>query len=101
MCTDGVDAKGGTKEGCGKLVALRNFGIVLIVISFVMLVPMLFVHLLPWNRAGKVAAYAGIYIAADVVFWVGAGLVGTELALKFRRFLNPLNWFRKEEDRSD
>jgi len=96
MAACGEDAKDRTAAGGSKLVAIRNWGIVLIIISFVMLLPMFFVHLLPWTTARKVAAYAFIYIAADVVFYLGIGLVGTEWAVRLRRYLNPFRWFRRK-----
>ena len=55
----------------------------------------LLVPFLPLTTGGKLWASGGLAVAAEVVFWVSALLLGREMALRYRRHLNPRNWFRK------
>jgi len=43
----------------------------------------------------KVFASTVSFILMEVVFWAGGILVGKELFAKYKKQLNPLNWFRK------
>lgn len=43
----------------------------------------------------KVIASTGSLILMEVVFWLGGLLVGKELFTKYKKQLNPKNWFTK------
>lgn len=45
---------------------------------------------------------AGLLIFSEVTFWTGGILLGKEVAKKYRSYLNPKNWKRKNvPDNSD
>lgn len=46
----------------------------------------------------KAGAITGSIIIAEVIFWIGALLVGKEVAAKFKGYLNPKNWRKKSEE---
>lgn len=46
----------------------------------------------------KVIGATVSFILMEVVFWVGGLLVGKELFVRYKKQLNPVNWFRKKED---
>ena len=46
----------------------------------------------------KVAASTTSFILMEVVFWAGGLLVGKELFLKYKKQINPINWFKKERN---
>ncbi|MGW6379944.1 transporter suffix domain-containing protein [Peribacillus butanolivorans] len=50
----------------------------------------------PFPTAVKAGVITGAIIFAEVMFWVGALLVGKEVAAKFKGYLNPKNW-KKEK----
>lgn len=43
----------------------------------------------------KAGIITGSLIVAEVMFWIGAVLVGKEIAAKFKGYLNPANWGKK------
>ncbi|MEC0092101.1 transporter suffix domain-containing protein [Paenibacillus macquariensis] len=43
----------------------------------------------------KAGIITGSIIIAEIMFWIGALLVGKEVASKFKSYLNPKNWRRK------
>ena len=44
----------------------------------------------------KVATSTTSFILMEVVFWTGGLLVGKELFAKYKKQLNPVNWFKKK-----
>ncbi|MGE6376107.1 transporter suffix domain-containing protein [Peribacillus muralis] len=50
----------------------------------------------PLSAAAKAGVITGAIVFAEVMFWVGALLVGKEVAAKYKSYLNPKNW-RKEK----
>ncbi|MGE7758689.1 transporter suffix domain-containing protein [Peribacillus sp. NPDC097895] len=51
----------------------------------------------PFSTAVKAGVITGAIVFAEVMFWVGALLVGKEVAAKYKGYLNPKNW-RKEKE---
>ncbi|MGE7764933.1 transporter suffix domain-containing protein [Peribacillus sp. NPDC096540] len=51
----------------------------------------------PFPTKVKAGVITGAIVFAEVMFWVGALLVGKEVAAKFKSYLNPKNW-RKEKE---
>ena len=45
----------------------------------------------------KVIGSTVSFILMEVVFWVGGFLVGKELYARYKKNLNPKNWFRKPD----
>lgn len=54
----------------------------------------LLVPFLPLTTGGKLWVSGGLAVAAEVVFWVSALLLGREVARRYRRRLDPRRWFR-------
>ncbi|KRF05997.1 hypothetical protein ASG89_19825 [Paenibacillus sp. Soil766] len=55
------------------------------------------------HTGGDMAKWiAGLLIFSEVTFWTGGILLGKEVAKKYRSYLNPKNWKRKNvPDNSD
>lgn len=49
----------------------------------------------PKEKAGIIG---GALVFAEVMFWMGAVLVGREVAAKFKSYLNPKNWRKDKGD---
>jgi len=46
----------------------------------------------------KVIASTTSLVLMEIVFWLGGLLVGKELFTKYKKQLNPRNWFSKKEE---
>lgn len=51
---------------------------------------------LPLSAARRVAIGGALIAVGEVTFWAAVPFLGKEIVLLFRRYLNPLNWFRKK-----
>jgi hypothetical protein len=71
-------------------------GIFLMVFSGVFFGLMLLVPFLKMETGQKVFWSSASFIAMEVTFWTGGLLVGKELFVKYKRQLNPANWFKKK-----
>jgi hypothetical protein len=72
-----------------------KIGLVLIIASCLLWMVILFVPLLPWSIAEKAVAVTSLIAISEVIFWLGILLAGKELAHRYRRQINPIEWWRK------
>ena len=54
----------------------------------------------PLPATTKLAMSPMIIIVAELTFWLGSILAGKELIRKYRKQLNPRNWFAKRQEPS-
>ena len=54
------------------------------------------VAFLPLAGEHKVWVSGGLVVAAEAVFWVSALLLGREAVRRYRRYLDPRTWSRKQ-----
>ena len=71
-------------------------GILLILLSGVAFAAMLMVPFLNLDNRTKVIGSTSAFIAMEVLFWVGGLLVGKELFIRYKSWLDPRKWFRKK-----
>ena len=69
--------------------------VVLLVIPGALYAAVPVVAFLPLTTAQKIGVSTGLVIAAEVVFWVAALLVGGAVISRYRRLFDPRAWFRK------
>ena len=68
---------------------MQKLGLVLIIISFLpWLIIAVIVPFLPSSLAQKAILVPVLLVLAEVLFWLGALLVGKEVVQKYRRYLN-------------
>jgi hypothetical protein len=68
---------------------MQKFGLVLIIISFLpWLIIAVIVPFIPISLPQKAILVPALLILAEVLFWLGALLVGKEVVQKYRRYLN-------------
>jgi hypothetical protein len=72
-----------------------KIGLVLIIISSLMWVVILFIPISPVPIAEKALVVTSLIAISEVIFWLGILLAGKELAHRYRRQLNPIEWWRK------
>jgi hypothetical protein len=76
----------------------KNFriklGIFLMIFSGVFFAITLIVPMFDLPLRTRMLAASASFIMMEVVFWTGGILVGKELFVKYKKQINPLNWFR-------
>jgi hypothetical protein len=74
-----------------------KLGIFLMVFSGVFFALTIIIPLLELPAKTKVVAATASFIMMEVVFWSGGLLVGKELFTRYKKQLNPMNWFNKRK----
>ncbi|MBD2292047.1 transporter suffix domain-containing protein [Anabaena sphaerica FACHB-251] len=68
---------------------MQKLGLVLIIVSFLpWLAIAIILPFLPISVAQKALLVPALLVFAEVLFWLGALLVGKEVVQKYRRYLN-------------
>ncbi|GLC89597.1 transporter suffix domain-containing protein [Lysinibacillus piscis] len=76
----------------GKKSILYKIGMGLLIISLSLWLVPVVTPFLPIATATKAGIIVGVIIVAEVLFWLGALLVGKEVASKIKSYFNPKNW---------
>ena len=80
----------------------KNFqirlGIFMMIFSGVFFGASFVIPLLNLETKYKVIAVSVSLILMEVVFWTGGLLVGKELFKKYKSYLHPKNWFKKNKN---
>lgn len=74
-----------------------KIGIGLILLSGVAFAIMLLFPFLDLEDRTKVIGASSAFIAMEVLFYAGGFLVGKELFIKYKSYLDPRRWFKKKE----
>ena len=77
---------------------LFRIGIILIAVSTLLFASLLIIPFLNITTDIKVTATTIVVIVSEITFWTGGLLVGKEVITKYKKYCNPLNWFRKSKD---
>lgn len=78
-----------------------KLGIFLMIFSGVFFAATLLIPLFDLPTKTKVIASTTSFILMELVFWSGGLLVGKELFAKYKKQLDPRNWFKKKKDSSE
>lgn len=76
--------------------ATKKLGIVLVVLSFILYSGILLVPAMPFSLGVKALITSALVILGEVSFWVGGFILGRDVIKRYKKYLNPLNWFRKD-----
>gem|GEM_PF-670262 len=71
---------------------IYRIGIGLIIASFVVWIVPPFAPFLPLSATAKTLTATGAIAAAEIMFWLGAVLIGKEAAAKLRKYWNVKHW---------
>ena len=74
----------------------KKAGLILTVLSFAFYGAILLVPFTLFQTKAKIVLSSVLAIFGEVSFWVGAVILGKDFVAKYRRFFNPLNWFKKQ-----
>ncbi len=67
------------------------------VFSGVFFAALLIIPFLDFESKTKITISTVSVILGEIVFWSGGLLVGKELFMKYKSYLNPVNWFKKKK----
>jgi len=77
---------------------LTGIAITLLILSCILFGLIFVVPFLPLSLAQKGVTVTAIVIGMEVTWWVGLAIIGKELITKYKKYLNPRNWFSRNED---
>jgi hypothetical protein len=83
------------------LFELKKLGIALLIVSGIALLSALTIPFFVHTGRGMAGWIAGLLIVSEIAFWTGGIILGKEVARKYRRYLNPKNWSRKQNKSSN
>jgi len=69
-------------------------GLGLIVIALLFIPVMALVPFMPLSIKQKAVIIAVLAIGGQILTWIGVFLAGKEMVTRYKKQLNPLNWFR-------
>ena len=78
-----------------------RIGVVLFVISNVAFVLLLFIPTWELEIELKTKVAFALAIVGEVLFWASSYLLGKEILQKYKKYLNPANWFKRDKTDSD
>lgn len=76
-----------------------KLGIVLIILANLFMVSILLVPFLEVSLATKGSVSLTLFVIAEVLFYTGLFFVGKEMVQKYQKYLNPLKWFKKKDNK--
>lgn len=88
---DGVNNKSSKRS------LLTKIGIGLVVASFIFYGSVLLVPFTPFPGKTKIIIGATLAVLGEATFWIGGIILGKEVVLKYKKYMNPLYWFKKKE----
>ena len=77
-----------------------KLGIVLVILANLFMVSILLVPFLEVSLATKGSVSLTLFIIAEVHFYTGLFFLGKEMVQKYQKYLNPLKWFKKKENKN-
>lgn len=72
-------------------------GLVLVILSTLIFASLLFIPFLDTSDKNKIFITTVTIIVAEVLFWSGGLLLGRQLFDKYKSYLNPKNWFKRQK----
>jgi len=74
---------------------LKKAGIALVILSCAFYGALLLVPFTPYTVGVKVIISSVLVFLGEASFWIGGFILGREIVMKYRKYLNPLQWFKK------
>lgn len=88
----------GVNNKSSKRPFLTKIGIALVVASFVFYGCVLLVPFTPFPGKTKIIMGTTLAVLGEATFWIGGIILGKEVVAKYKKYLNPLCWFKKKGD---
>lgn len=74
-----------------------KLGILLVILSGIAFAFIFIIPLLEMDNKYKIIGSSTAFILMEVFFWIGGILIGKELFVKYKSYLNPRNWTNKKD----
>lgn len=91
----------GEIKGSNKRIFLYKLGIALLITCIPFWIIPIIIPFISLSVQIKAAIITGSIITAEVIFWIGAILVGKEVINKIKNYFNPKKWGNKRGSRED
>lgn len=75
----------------------KKAGMALVILSCVFYGALLLVPLTPYKVSTKAIISTTLVVLGEASFWLGGFILGREIVVKYRKYLNPVNWFKKRD----
>lgn len=75
---------------------LKKLGVTLIILSCVFYCSLLLVPFTPYSFGTKAIISSILVVSGEASFWIGGFILGKEIVQKYRKYLNPFNWFKRK-----
>lgn len=76
---------------------IKKMGLFLVILSCVLYGGLLLVPFTPYTTGTKAVISSALVVSGEASFWLGALILGKEIVTKYRRYLNPIRWFKKRD----
>ncbi|SFR01059.1 transporter suffix domain-containing protein [Desulfoscipio geothermicus] len=73
----------------------RKLGAGFIVLSFILYGLILVVPFTPFSTGVKVGISTALAVTGEVSFWVGGLILGKEVVVRLKKYINPVRWFKR------
>jgi len=80
---------------------LYRFGIGLLILAVLFWIIAAIAPFTPFSIMVKTGIVTGSLIIGEILFWIGAVIVGKEVVTKYKSYLNPKNWRKKRRKQQD
>jgi hypothetical protein len=80
-----------------KIKIINSFAYILIAISFLLFGLVFTIPFFPLTLVTKGFLASGMYVTSEITLLIGVAIVGKQVVSKFKRYLNPLNWFSEKQ----
>ena len=75
----------------------RKVGIGLVIMSFIFYGGLLLVPLTSFSTGIKLTISTALVVLGEITFWIGGFILGKEVVARYKRYFNPINWFRSNK----
>ena len=75
---------------------LKKVGILLVILSCVFYGALLLIPFTPYPMGTKAIISPILVILGEASFWLGGFILGREIVMKYKKYLNPVHWLKKK-----
>ncbi|WP_088053307.1 transporter suffix domain-containing protein [Virgibacillus dakarensis] len=79
---------------------LKRVGIFLFILSWILYGIAFVVPFTPLSTNTKVIMASLFVVLGESAFWISCIIAGKEMMKRYRKHLNPVNWFKKSRDKN-
>ncbi|MBF8984140.1 transporter suffix domain-containing protein [Lutibacter sp. B2] len=76
---------------------IKKIGILMFILAVACWIAIPILPFMPISNAIRLTLVPTLIVVAEIFFWSGTAIFGKEIVRKFSKYLNPLNWFKKND----